>query len=104
MCTQSLSCLKSKYLLFFSARQVSRHPGRNVIRLSPLREQLLASILQSPVQPTASQYKSPLQKEPTILFSPPPLFRPKECEPKGVMVIRHRQPTEIYGGMVSGCL
>src|SRR5438876_342102 len=30
MCTQSLSCLKSKYLLFFSARQVSRHPGRDV--------------------------------------------------------------------------
>jgi hypothetical protein len=30
MCTQSLSCLKSKYILFFSARRVSRHAGRDV--------------------------------------------------------------------------
>jgi len=30
MCTQSLSCLKSKYLLFFSARRVSRYAGRDV--------------------------------------------------------------------------
>ena len=30
MCIQSLRCLKSKYLLFFSAQQVSRYLGINV--------------------------------------------------------------------------
>lgn len=31
MCSQSLSCLKSKYSSFFSARWVSRDRGRDVI-------------------------------------------------------------------------
>jgi hypothetical protein len=30
MCAQSLRCLKSKYLLFFPARWVSRHLGRDI--------------------------------------------------------------------------
>ena len=30
MCVQSMRCLKSKYLLFFSARWVSRHAGIDV--------------------------------------------------------------------------
>lgn len=34
MCTQCLSCLKSKYLWFFSSRGVSRDPGTDNIELA----------------------------------------------------------------------
>jgi hypothetical protein len=34
MCTQSLNCSKSKYLLFFSAQRVSRYAGTDVTPFS----------------------------------------------------------------------
>lgn len=56
MCAQSLNCLKSMYLLIFSPRRVSRHPGTDltsgyqkclVVDLHSSRS--LAAVLQSPL-------------------------------------------------------
>jgi hypothetical protein len=57
MCTQCLSCLKSKHLWFFSLRGVSRDPGTDItLRLNQTHPQILWGSMVHPISQVAQPF------------------------------------------------